>query len=450
MAKQAIPELDAFFEKYPEVEMFEVILPDLGGNLRGKWIARDKLRKVFAGGLKLPLSTFALDIWGRDVETLVFEAGDGDGICQPDIATLVMAPWKARPTGQILLSLNELNGQPCSYDPRQIVKRLMDRLAGHGLTAVLATELEFYLLKAEDNSLGQPMHTQTDTIGGLLNSGETYSIDLMDDMSDFMHAVRDASAIQGLPVDTLIKEGAPSQYEINLYHCDDALRGADQALMLQHLIKGVAKQRGLRATFMAKPFGHLAGNGAHVHCSLIDADGNNAFSDGTDDGNQLLRHAIAGCLASMADSMLMFAPNVNSYRRFQVGSHAPMAPTWGYENRTVSIRVPADSHEAMRIEHRVAGADANSYLVIAAILAGMLHGIENKLEAPEPVSGNAYGQGDETLPRYCPDALAVFRESEFVAEYFGADFQRNFSALKDQEIAEHDSFVTRLEYQANL
>ena len=450
MPQQNNPELDAFLKEHSDIEMFEVILPDMGGNLRGKWIARDKLSKVFAGGLKLPLSTLALDIWGRDVESLVFDSGDGDGICRPDITTLVAAPWKSRPTGQILLSLDELDGSPCGYDPRHIVRRLMDRLAGHGLTLVLATEMEFYLLREQDNAAGQPLHTQTETTGGMLNSGQTYSIDLMDDMSEFMHAVRDASAVQRLPVDTLIKEAAPSQYEINLYHCDDALRAADQALMLQRLIQGVAKQHGMRATFMAKPYGHLAGNGKHVHCSLVDSDGNNAFNNGSDQGNQLLQHAIAGCLASMADSMLLFAPNLNSYRRFQAGSHAPMAPTWGYENRTVSIRVPADSHEAMRIEHRVAGADANSHLVIAAILAGMLYGIENKLKAPEPISGNSYEQAQATLPRYYPDSLDVFSESEFIAEYFGAQFQNTFTLLKRQEIAEYDRFVTNLEYQANL
>lgn len=450
MSSHIISQLEIFLEKNPEIEMFEVILPDLGGNLRGKWIARNKLHKVFNGGLKLPLSTLSLDVWGRDVESLVFETGDGDGICRPDITTLAAAPWKKRPTGQILLSLDEISGEPCAYDPRHIVTRLTDRLAGLGLKPMLATEMEFYLLKEENNGIGQPLHTQTDITGGKLNSGQTYSLELMEDMSEFMHAVRDASEIQGLPVDTLIKEAAPSQYEINLYHCDNALRGADQAVMLQRLIKGVAKQHGMRATFMAKPFGHLAGNGKHVHCSLVDSDGNNAFNNNTAQGNDLLRNAIAGCLASMADSMLMFAPNLNSYRRFQNASHAPSTPTWGYENRTVSIRVPADSYEAMRIEHRVAGADANSHLVIAAILAGMLYGIENKLEAPEPISGNAYNLGGQQLPRYCHQALQSFSESEFIEEYFGDQFREKFSSLKQQEIDEYDGFVTPLEYQANL
>jgi glutamine synthetase len=260
----------------------------------------------------------------------------------------------------------------------------MARFKALGLTPVVASEMEFYLLREEDDALGRPVHTQTDRVGGALASGQTYCIETMESMSEVMHGIRDACIAQGLPIDTLINESAPSQYEINLYHSPDALVAADQGMMLQRVIKGVARQQGLRATFMAKPFGDLAGNGMHVHCSLLDDQGNNAFDDGTGQGNALLRQAVAGCLATIEESMLLFAPNLNSYRRFQRGTHAPLAPSWGYENRTVSVRIPADSPGATRIEHRVAGADANPYLVIAAILGGMLHGIENKLEAPAP------------------------------------------------------------------
>ena len=159
----------------------------------------------------------------------------------------------------------------------------------------------------------------------------------------------------------------------------------------------------------------------------------------------------------MSDAMLLFAPNLNSYRRFQSGNHAPVSPNWGYENRTVSLRVPADKHEAMRIEHRVAGADANSHLVISAILAGMLYGIDNKFLPPAAITGNAYDQIEsdatgehEKLPRHWSDAVERFEKSEFIQEYFGADFQRYYTQLKKQEIAEYDRLVTPLEYQSNL
>lgn len=442
--------LQEFLLANSDIEVFEVILPDIAGGLRGKWVTRDKIHKVFAGGLKLPTSALAFDVWGRDVEAFVFDSGDGDGICEADIDTLVRVPWAKRPTAQVLLSLREVSGEPCENDTRFLLKRLMERFASHGLTPVLASEMEFYLLREEDDELGRPLHTQTDRVGGALASGQTYGIDTMEDMAELMHSIRDACNVQGLPIDTLIKEGAPSQYEINLYHSPNALVAADQAVLLQRTIKGVAKQHGLRASFMAKPFGDLAGNGMHVHCSLLDKDGNNAFDDGTGKGNELLRQAIAGCLASMEESMLLFAPNLNSYRRFQRGTHAPLAPSWGYENRTVSLRVPADAPAATRIEHRVSGADANPYLAIAAILAGMLHGIENKLDAPQPLEGNAYDQLPPSLPRYWPDALARFESSEFIGENFGKAFQRAYALTKAQELDEFDKQVTALEYDACL
>jgi len=442
--------LQEFLDTNPDIEVFEVILPDIAGGLRGKWVTRDKIHKVFSGGLKLPTSALAFDVWGRDVEAFVFDSGDGDGICEADIDTLARVPWAIRPTGQVLLSLREVSGEPCENDMRFLLQRLIDRFAAHGLTPVLASEMEFYLLGKEDDALGRPLHTQSDRIGGALASGQTYGIDTMEDMAELMHGIRDACTVQGLPIDTLIKEGAPSQYEINLYHSPNALVAADQAVLLQRTIKGVAKQQGLRASFMAKPFGDLSGNGMHVHCSLVNKEGSNAFDDGTGRGNELLRQAIAGCLATMEESMLLFAPNLNSYRRFQRGTHAPLAPSWGYENRTVSLRVPADAPIATRIEHRVAGADASPYLAIAAILAGMLHGIENKLEAPEPLEGNAYDQLPASLPRYWPDALARFESSQFIGDNFGREFQRAYTLTKQQEVDEFDRQVTALEYDACL
>ncbi|MEE4147146.1 MAG: glutamine synthetase family protein [Halieaceae bacterium] len=442
--------LQAFLAKHPDIEIFEIILPDVCGGLRGKWLTRDKIQKAMAGELKMPLSSLAFDVWGRDAEILVFETGDGDGFCDPDIRTLAIAPWFDRPTAQVVISMREVNGEPCAYDTRHILQSLMKRFAALGLTPVLATEMEFHLFRDDFDSLGQPVHTQTDAVGGRLAGGQTYGLDAMEEMAGLMHDIRDACLAQNLPIDTLIKESGPSQYEINLYHSPDALVAADQAMLLRRVIKALARKHGLRATFMAKPFGNLAGNGMHVHCSLLDAQGNNAFDDGTGAGNSLLREAIAGCLAGMEDSMLLFAPNLNSYRRFQRGTYAPLAPCWGYENRTVSVRVPADAPHATRIEHRVPGADANPYLVIAAILSGMLHGIENKLQAPPPLEGNAYELLEPSLPRYWPDALARFENSDFIGNYFGETFRHVYAVLKHQEMADFDCQVTPLEYDACL
>ncbi len=264
---------------------------------------------------------------------------------------------------------------------------------------------------------------------------------------DFMRAVHEACAAQNLPVDTLIKESAPSRYEINLYHRADALAAAHEGMLLQRAIRGVTLANDMRAAFMAKPFGDLAGNGMHLHCSLLDGDGNNVFAA---NDSPLLRQAIAGCLDALDQSMLLFAPHLNSYRRFRSGTHAPLAPSWGFENRTVALRVPLDRPAATRIEHRVPGADAQPHLAIATFLAGILHGIEQQLIPPEPLTGNAYDQLPPSLPRYLPDALALFTDSPFIADYFGADFQRVYTLLKQQELDEYDRHVTPLEYDASL
>lgn len=442
--------LQSYLSRHPDTEVFEVMLLDLGGGLRGKWVAADKMESVMAGAMKLPLTTLAMDAWGRDIGESVFDKGDGDGVCIPEPRTLAPTPWLARPTAQVLVSLHEVGGGPCAYDPRLILQRLMGALANHGLRPVVATELEFSLFRLDRDALGRPRHTQEDSVGGSLGSGQTYGIDSMQDVAELMHEIRDASNAQNLPVDTLIKEAGPSQYEINLHHCDDALLAADQAVMLQRLIRGVARKHGLLATFMAKPFGDLPGNGMHVHCSLLDEQGNNAFDDGTGAGTPLLRQAIAGCLETMADSMLLFAPVLNSYRRFSRGAHAPLAPGWGYENRTVAVRVPADVPAATRIEHRVAGADANPYLVVAALLAGMLRGIDGQLEPPAPVEGNAYEQLPPSLPRQWPQALQRFLGSAHIRRAFGEEFQSVYAALKQQEMDEFDRHVTPLEYDIGL
>jgi len=447
---QSEDKVQRFLEDFPEIDIVETILPDLAGGLRGKWITREKLPGLFSGEVRLPLTALTFDVWGRDIEAWTFRGGDGDGTCVADAGTLVPVPWAARPTAQVIVSMQESDGRPCAYDARHLVQSLVRRLAGHGLRAVMATEMEFYLLRDAQAEGQPPQHTHGNEIGVQLGSGQTYCLDTMADMSGLMHAIRDACISQDLPVDTLIKESAPSQYEINLLHQDDALLAADHALMLQRVIRGVARQQGMRATFMAKPFGDLSGSGLHVHCSLLDDDGNNAFDDGGDGGSVLLRRAVAGCLATMAESMLLFAPNLNSYRRFQSGTHAPLAPGWGYENRTAALRIPAGPGAGRRIEHRVSGADANPYLVIAAILAGMLYGIEQGLEPAPPVRGNAYEQLEPALPRYWPDALKSFSGSGFIRDYLGSELQQVYTLLKTQEMADFDRRITPMEYSACL
>ena len=442
--------LDAFLQQNPDLEVFEVLLPDINGQLRGKWVSRENLAKVFGGGFKLPVSTIAFDIWGRDIGATVFEDGDADGICLPEPATLARVPWLPRATGQVLVSMGTVHASAYAGDPRTVLADVLARYAQLGLRPVVAAELEFYLFDRERSADGTPRHTQTASGGRALVGGQTYGLEAMQDVAELMHGVREAAAVQGLPVDTLITEAAPSQFEINLYHQDDALRACDQALLLKRAIKGVARAQGRLASFMAKPFGDLAGNGMHIHFSLIDASGRNVFDDDTDQGSELLRHAVAGCLATMPEAMALFAPNYNSYRRFRLGSHAPHAPTWGYENRTAAVRIPGGSRSAIRLEHRVCGADANPYLAVAGILAGALMGIEQRLAAPAPVAGDAYSQHPPGLPRFWPDALRAFEKSAFVGDYLGEELRRVFLMSKWQELDEFLGHVSPMEYDAYL
>ncbi|MCB1844630.1 MAG: glutamine synthetase [Halioglobus sp.] len=442
--------VEDFLSAHPGLDIVEVMLPDLNGRLRGKWIAPSCLKKAFTGGLKLPVSTLAFDVWGRDPEGWVLDDGDVDGVCRPDVRSLKAVPWLERPTAQLLLSLDDVSGNPCACDPRALLQRIAGRLGKLGLVPVPASEMEFYLFRDECDRFGRPLHTQIGPAGSAAIGGETYSIEAMESVAAFMHAVRDACKVQGLPVDTLIAEAAPSQYEINLFHQPDALLAADHSVLLQRAIKGVARKHGMRASFMAKPFADLAGNGMHVHCSVLDSAGSNAFDNGTDEGAQLLQAAIAGCLAYLPDCMLLFAPNRNSYRRFQQGSHAPMTASWGYDNRTVALRVPAGPHKAMRIEHRVAGADANPYLVMAALLAGITAGIEQDLSPPSPVDGDAATQELPSLPATWAEALRTFSDSAFIREYLGGEFQEIYAGIKQQEIEEFARHIDVLEYHSYL
>ena len=442
--------LDAFLQQNPDIDVFEVLLPDINGQLRGKWVGRENLAKVFSGGFKLPVSTVAFDIWGRDIGATVFEDGDADGVCLPEPATLARVPWLARPTGQVLVSMGTVHAAAYAGDPRTVLANVLARYAALGLRPVVATELEFYLFDRERNADGTPRHTQTTSGGREPVGGQTYGIAAMQEMSELMHGVREAALTQALPVDTLIAEAAPSQFEINLYHQDDALRACDHALLLKRAIKGVARGQGRLASFMAKPFGNLAGNGMHIHFSLVDASGRNVFDNGTDQGSELMRQAVAGCLATMSEAMALFAPNYNSYRRFRLGSHAPHAPTWGYENRSAAVRIPGGSRSAIRLEHRVCGADANPYLAVAGMLAGALMGIEQRLAAPAPVAGDAYSQHQAGLPRFWPEALRAFEKSAFVGDYLGEELRRVFLMSKWQELEEFLGHVSPMEYDAYL
>ncbi|GAB3285488.1 glutamine synthetase family protein [Parahaliea aestuarii] len=442
-------EADWFLRAHPEINTIEALLPDLNGVMRGKWVPRHKLGKIFEGELKLPKTALSLDIWGRDVEELVFAFGDADGICRPVEGSLLPTPWAAGGQhGQIMLSMFEADGTPYLGDPRHVLKQVLSRFQDAGWTPVVAAELEFSLVSMDQ---GEARHSCPSPTCGTPVGGNMYGLDVLNQHQEMMEELRLACEVQDLPFDGVVKESAPSQYEINMLHVDNPVLAAKQIMMMKRLIKGVAARYGLVASFMAKPFEDEAGNGLHVHCSLLDSQGNNVFDDGGERGTPLLQHAIAGCLRHMPASMAIFAPSYNGYRRFQPGSHAPIYPTWGYENRTVAVRVPTGAQSARRLEHRVAGADANPYLLFAVILGAMLEGMEQQMAAPKPTTGDGYSvQGVPALPVYMHDALEQFSQSDFIRAALGGELQRIFSLTKAQEVEEFRRRISPLELQSYL
>lgn len=435
--------------------LLDLFIADLNGNLRGKCLAHDGLEKAMKEGLKLPRSVLGFDFWGADVldNGLVFETGDSDGICRPVAASPMPVPWSSTPRDQMLAMMFNPDGSPFGADPRQVLSQVVGRFDALGLTPVVATELEFYLMDAEAETRQRPLPPALrDGDGRRLANTEGYNMEEMDGFEAFFADVRNACRVQGIGIDTLIAEMGPGQFEANFHHVADPLNAADQAILFKRLARGVARRHGYAATFMAKPYAHESGNGFHAHFSLLDRQGRNVFDDGTARGSRLLGHAIAGMVATMPEAMLMLAPHQNSWRRFMPGSHAPTCANWGYENRTVALRVPDSPGAARRIEHRVAGADANPYLVLAAVLAGALYGIEQALAPPPPLAGDAYaeGQPSASLPCEWGQAIELLARSEVLKHYLGGEFVRVYLAVKRQERRLLGERIPDVEYDAYL
>jgi glutamine synthetase len=343
-----------------------------------------------------------------------------------------------------MLTMFDAKGAPAPADPRHALVRVIEGFARRCLTPVVACEIEFYLLREEPGGKLVPAGGGR---AGERQNINAYSLQRLDDLAPMFNDVYAAAKAQGLPAETLMSEYSPGQFEITLHHRADALRAVDEAVMFKRLLRGVAQKHGLIACFMAKPFTARAGSGLHVHVSLADADGNNLFASDDPAGTPMLRHAIGGMKEHMADSMAIFAPNANSYRRFVSKSYAPIAPIWGINNRSVSLRVPSGPPASRHVEHRISGADANLYLAVAAVLAAAAQGIEQQLDPGPPVEGNGYAQAsDRVLPGSWRRALMVAERSPFLREALGADFMKIFLAIKLQECARFSAEVSELDY----
>ncbi len=442
-----------FLSTNPDIERVELIFPDLNGVLRGKWLPSASLGKLSSGAVRLPSSTYCLDIFGDDVQAAAHSmtTGDPDGIGIPVPGTLGRTAWTRPPSAHVVMSLLEKDGRtPCPWDPRQVLASVTERFQARGWTPVVACELEFNLIDPHVDGRGHAQPPISPVTGGRLSGSQMYELRVLQEFGPVMTEISACCEAQGVPADTTIAEFGHGQFEVNLLHQANAMLAADHALLLKRTIRGVARRHGFDATFMAKPYGDVPGNGLHVHFSILDEDGRNIFSGADGRCAELLLFAVGGLLATAPDSQLVFAPHENSYRRFRPDSYAPVTAQWGYDNRNAAIRLPATQGPAARLEHRIAGADANVYLALAAILSGAMRGMERRIQPGEPIEGPVGDTAQSGLTSAWLDAQGHFRKSEFVRECLGVEFQEAFAAIKDQESTVLGRTITNAEFDAYL
>jgi len=434
----------------PGCNFVDAFVIDVNGQARGKRLPATDFLAVADKGVAFSASCLVLDARGAAQGPLGIGTADGDpdALGVPVAGSIHPVPWSSHRVAQCLLSMRR-DGAALWFDPREVLAGVLARLAADGLYPMVACELEFYLVdqgrdgrprgshndgrpRGSQND-GRPRGSQSDgrpRPGRLplnwVRPGHAGHLCLqrVEDHGDFLHAVHAALAAQGIEAGTLVSEYGPGQFEVNLRHGPDPLAAADEAVLLKRAVLGVAASQGQRASFMSKPYADQPGSGMHVHVSLVDADGRNRF--GADGGQDLLEQAIGGMRALHAESMAFFAPSFSAWRRFQPGAFVSGASDWAENSRAVALRIPPGGASSRRIEHRVAGADASPHLVMAAILAGLHHGITQRLRPDAAVA---------PLPRNIYAALERLEQGTALAGYLPAQFPALFAALRGAETA---------------
>jgi glutamine synthetase len=442
-------ELSRFLEAHPETTHLDAVLFDLCGNAYGKRMPRAHMARFFAAGSPICAAMSLVDVQGNTADPMGygFSDGDPDATIRPVPGTLAPVPWNPGIAQVLCMPAHSSTGAAFWYDPRTVLARTVAILREAGLRPVVAAELEFYLIDPARGEDGAPLPVRSPATGIPEAAGKVLSLAKLDEYQPFLSAVEAACAAQNIPSSTIISEYGAGQFEVNLEHRDDPVRAADDACLLRRVIQSVARQFGMDATFMSKPFPDMAGSGLHVHASVLGRDGENLFDDRRPDGQETLGHAVAGLQATMAEGMAIFAPNLNVFRRFAANNFTPVTRDWGENNRSVAFRVPVSSGSARRIEHRASGAEANPYLVIATVLAGMHHGIENRLDPGPMHEGNAGAEIDADLPLTLWEALEAIRAATILPRWLGADYPSIYASVKQAEFASFMSAISSREFE---
>ena len=414
------------------IEDIECITPDQAGVARGKMMPSSKFTSNTS--LALPSAVFMATISGRypeDGNGFVYPEDDGDLKLVPDLSTLTMVPWEDDPTAAVICDLVHQDGRSVEFTPRNVLKRVLAAYDRLGLKAVVAPEIEFYLVNKNpdpDYPLTPPVGRSGRAIGG----GAGYSIAGVNEFDELIDDIYHFSESQGLEIDTLIHEEGAGQLEINLRH-GDPVELADQVFMFKRTIREAALKHNTYATFMAKPIQGQPGSAMHIHQSIIDKKtGRNIFS--AEDGSETdaFFHFIGGMQKHVPNALVTLAPYVNSYRRLTQAASAPVNNKWGYDNRTTAFRVPRSDPAARRVENRIPSSDANPYLALAASLACGLIGMLNKLPAEPPVLTTA-NEDQIDLPRGLLEAVELFENDQALRQMLGEPFVTTYAAIKKTE-----------------
>ncbi len=430
----------------------DVLIVDWQGGLRGKRLPASLRQKILNGAARMPLSTQTMDVWADDCDPitgLALSQGDPDGLCIPDTTGFHEQPWNTN-SEQILCTLHTEQGIPSEFDVRALLQTHVDSYHRRKLNPVVAVELEFYLLEGSSRISGVPQVPERLSVAGQPNDLQLYDMRALDRVTDVMHCIHAYANAMNIPAETTLAEFGPGQFEINLCHHSNPVQAADHAVLFKQLVDRAAHKHGLMATFMAKPYTEHGGSGQHIHVSVLDDNGHNIFDQGDEAQPTRLLHAVAGCLSHLEASQLVLAPHGNSYRRLQPDNFAPVRRDWGYDHRGVAIRLPETRGKAARLEHRLAGADANPYLVLSVVLAAILSGLDNA-DTPQQAPLLA-GETPQATPLTHDwlSAIDQFEKSPWIRSVVGARFCDIYSRIKRHEAGIYNRQVTDMDLKTYL